>query len=506
MSKRFSLSHRLVAWLCILALLAGIAPMVALSFYNHAFYDDFGFSILTHEAWQTDGTLGAVLQAAVVNTFGNRDGSYLGTYRTWEGTYATSFVSALQPAVFGEGWYWLTTCLLLGTFLLALWYFLQQALRGVLGLSRAVVFTALGALGFVAVQFAPSPAEGFFWFNGGVAYTFLWSVMLFTAGLWLRFDRITGKLRTTLVFSALLLLSVIVGGAKYSTVLLALLLAFGFTVWAFARKRPKRWAYAALAAVLLTGFAASALAPGNAVRGATLSGGMGAPKAVLEAVYFGLALMGNFVSLPLIAALLVLVAMALPALRQSRLRFRHPIWVTLVMAALFCAQLAPTLYTGNYLGDGRVRNTYYFTYLVVTALLALYWAGHIVRCGEGDPAVPGHSRLHGMTALVAVVLLAVGCAAYHPEGSASYGPQNMAGGSALRAIVSGQAAAYNRSMDERDAILNDPAVTDVTLTPVANAPALFMGDALDSDNLEYVLNLYADYYGKTSVTGSEGEE
>ena len=103
-------------------------------------------------------------------------------------------------------------------------------------------------------------------------------------------------------------------------------------------------------------------------------------------------------------------------------------------------------------------------------------------------------------------MLVVGCMAWHPNGAASYGPQNMAGGRALRAVLSGQAADYRAAMDARDAELTDPALTDVTLTPIADAPADFMGDALTSDNLEYVLSLYADYYDKASVQLAPQEE
>ena len=75
-----------------------------------------------------------------------------------------------------------------------------------------------------------------------------------------------------------------------------------------------------------------------------------------------------------------------------------------------------------------------------------------------------------------------------------------------RAVLSGQAANYRAAMDARDAELTDPALTDVTLTPIADAPADFMGDALTSDNLEYVLSLYADYYDKASVQLAPQEE
>ncbi|NLI21885.1 MAG: hypothetical protein GX418_10100 [Clostridiales bacterium] len=573
MIRKLSLSRRAVAWLCALLLAAGVLPMYALALYNHAFYDDFGFSLLTRNAWQSAGSVLAVLEAAVRNTVGIR--------QTWEGTYATSFLSTFQPAVFGEGAYWVTTFLLLTVFLLAVWFFLRQTLKGIYGMDRASVTATFGILGFVLVQFVPDAAEAFYWFNGGVAYTLLWAILLLWAGVWLRLERAAKRSRAMLTYLLLLALTVLVGGGKYSTVLFALLLALCFTGWAFLSRRPRRWAYLSLTVVLCACLFFSASAPGNGVRAQTLSGGMSAPKAVLEAVYFGLALIGHSVSLPLLAALALMVPLSAPALRQSGLRFAHPLWATGIAVCLFCAQLAPTLYTGNYLGDGRVLNTYYYTFVIMAAQLTLYWTGWCLRRGarglappaangtgpgiaptaadapsdaraplwmlepapgeglpsDGKPPVSADGMppatangartdspsgdtatrpaqaaspkaeqgLRAVTLAVVAGMLLLGSMAFRPDGAQSYGPQNMAGGSALRALVNGQAAAYDQAMDARDAMLNDPALAEVTLTPVADAPASFMGDALTGDNLDYVLSLYAEYYHKATVRVAETE-
>lgn len=480
--------------------------MLTLSFYNHAFYDDYGFSLLTHRAWQNTGSPIDVLQAALENTIRIR--------QKWEGTYTTSFISTFQPAIFGEDAYWVTTFLLLGTLLLSLFYFLRQSLHILLGMDSASVAAAFGILGFVMVQFVPDAGESFYWFNGGVAYTLLWSLMLATAGAWIRFAGIHGRGKTIAFYLLLLVLTILVGGAKYTTALFAVLAASCATVFAFIRKHPKKWAYLSLTVFLIACFIFSISAPGNAERAKTLSGGMSPVKAVIEAVYFGLALLGHSITLPLIAALVVLVALALPALEKSHYRFAHPLWFSLAVLALFSAQLAPTLYTGNYLGDGRVLNTYYFTLVILLAQLALYWAGFILRTGKRyftQAALPvvsqtktSHIRIAAL--LVAAALLIVGCVSYHPDGSASYGPQNMAGGSALRSLISGQAADYDAAMDQRDAVLNDEAQTAVILTPITDAPASFMGDALTSDNLDYVLSLYAEYYDKAVVQLTQGDE
>ena len=48
--------------------------------------------------------------------------------------------------------------------------------------------------------------------------------------------------------------------------------------------------------------------------------------------------------------------------------------------------------------------------------------------------------------------------------------------------------------------LTDPGQPEVALTLVEDIPDAFMGDALESDNLTYVLHLYTDYYDKQRVS------
>ena len=482
------LSSRLLAWLCASAVLLSMAPLYALSFFNHACYDDFGFSLLTHDRWLETGSVLSTIGAALQNTVGIRS--------TWEGTYATSFISALQPALFGEHLYWVTTLMLLTGFLFALWFFLRQTLIGMLQADKTAFWMILSALAFVLVQFVPEVSEAFFWFNGGVAYTLLWSVMLCRIGVWLAFIRSEKPVGRSVYGVLLFLLTIVVGGAKYSTLLFAALVDVLMVCWAFAAKRRTRWAELLAAVLLMACFLFNAAAPGNAVRAVTLGADVSAPEAVLQAFYFGLALVGRWFSLPLAVAWALMAWQLSDALRRSSFRFRHPVWVTLGSVCLFCAQLAPTLYTGNYLGDGRTVNTYFYTFVLMSSGLVLYWTGWFLRRNEWIKLPSKEIRLCALAAAAAVLLL--GCMGYSTDDGET-GLTNMAGVSALKSLVTGQAQAYDEAMTARDRAMNDSDQPEVKLTLVEDIPDAFMGDALESDNLAYVLHLYTDYYDKQRV-------
>ena len=495
------ISSRLLCLMLTALLLISLVPLYALSFFNHACYDDFGFSIRTHAAVQAGGGFAGAVAAAFENTVIIRN--------TWEGTYTTSFISALQPAIFGEGNYWITTAILLTFFLFALWCFLRESIRFRMGASATAYWLLFACAAFVMIQFVPDLSEAFFWFNGGVAYTLMWSLMLVRLSVWLRIERAGNKAGQIFWSVMLVLLTLLMGGSKYSTLLFALLADVLLLVYAFHGKRPLRFVQLICTALMAGLMLFSAVAPGNAVRAATLSGGMNPVMAVAQAMFFGVSLMGHWFSLPLVAVWALAVWQLSGALKQSRLSFRYPLLVTAVGICLFCSQLSPTLVVGNYLGDGRTVNTYYFCYVLLSTGLVLYWAGWLMRKSESGELswlrCPNADSLRAGVVLALAVLLVMGCICYHPDDSLSYGPQNMASGSALRSLASGEAAAYHEAMRQRDQEMNDPAITDAVLRPVTTIPAAFMGDAPVDSMGDYVQSLYAEYYLKNSVSIEKGE-
>ena len=161
------------------------------------------------------------------------------------------------------------------------------------------------------------------------------------------------------------------------------------------------------------------------------------------------------------------------------------------------------------IGDGRTVNTYFYTFVIMSCALVLYWMGWYVRLSDRRADLPaiGTARkgLRLGVLAVALVLLVIGCVGHKPADSDRTGLENMAGISALKSLLTGQAQAYDEAMTARDSALKDPAQPEVVLTLVEDIPDAFMGDALESDNLTYVLNLYADYYDKQRVSVAQDE-
>lgn len=137
--------------------------------YNHPFYDDFGFSVRIHHVWTDTGSVAEAVREAWRNM--------LSTRQTWQGNYTATFLSGIQPGVFDEDLYFLTTCILLTSLIAGCAALIAAALRRLLNADWAAVALIASLLLFLIVQMTPAVDEAYFWFNGGIGYTFNYALL-----------------------------------------------------------------------------------------------------------------------------------------------------------------------------------------------------------------------------------------------------------------------------------------------------------------------------------------
>ncbi len=497
---------RVWALLSVAVLIVSLLPLYAISIYNHPSYDDYGASATLRAAWVETGSLSAVVKAAFDHT--------IQMYNTWQGGFTPTFISSFQPAIFGEQYYAVTTWFLLTAFLLCTGFFLRTILRDLLhaGGDETAILTSLMLL--LMVHFQPDAAEAMFWFNSGVGYLLMEALLLLVFALVtkLQLAQTAGKrIALTAVLCVLMFLQ---GGSNPISSLISVLVMAGVTVYGFVARKKSRLHNAVLFAVLVAGFYLMFSAPGNAARATLIEGSMTNPAtAVVKACYYGAALAANWLTLPVLAALLLGAPLLARVSRNSGLTFSHPLLTVVVAAGLFCAQLAPTLYSGVFLGAGRTRDTYYDQYILLLFGLSFYLIGYVTHqfdtaCLAGSDWAQGLENKLKTTlprwgtrfALIGLCVLLCGVAGFRKYDDVSYGPQNTAGGSALLSLVKGEAKRYDAEMDAREAILNDASIPDPAFAPLTCVPDVFIPDLLRSDAAYDVTGALKAYYGKNSIT------
>ncbi len=489
---------RLLAMLCALMLLAGVLPLYAISFYNHPYYDDFIFSGSTHDTWLATRSLSQTVQAALAGARAVR--------ADWQGTYTGTILSNLQPGVFGESYYWLTTFLLLTVFLLCFGFFFNTVFHRLLGATRAESACVACLALFLMTQFLPAPNEAFFWFNGGIGNTFIYSLLALSLALCARLWN--ARRGAPWLAVALFALVTLLGGGSYGGGLFGLLLFGILSVYAMLQKHKYRFIYAALTVWFAACFLYSVSAPGNTVRAAMIGAHPSAVAAIAKSLYYGVALLGNYSTLPVLAVGLALAPLLWRLAGSSRFCFRHPIWVLLAGGCLFCAQLTPPLYGGVFLGGGRITDTYYFSFITLFFLYETYLLGFLARRREqmNKPAFSPVPALRRGLLVASACLFLLGCLGIKPTGATLYGPMNMAGGNAALSIVTGEAARYDREMTARETLLNDAAQPTVTLAPLTATPAVLMEDLLAPGSAYDVRPTLCAYYHKTAVLVEGGAQ
>lgn len=503
-AKRGFPSKKLLAWLCALVLAGSTLPLYVLSLYNHPYYDDYRFSAEVHSVWQESRSLGAVLQTALQSAQKVR--------LSWQGTYTGTLLSNVQPGVFSESLYFLTTFFLLTAFLLCFGFLLKVLFGDLLGLDRPSLVILISLTLALLVQFMPDPDEAFFWFNGGVGNTFIYSLLAVSLGLLVKLNRAKGRGKQAILVAALLLLMALLGGGSYGGGLFGLCLYGVLTAWGFFRKNPKAPVTALLTLVFLGCFLYSMTAPGNAVRAGVIGYPSSPGKAVAQALYHGTALAGSYVSLHLLGVTVLVLPLLYAAVKKTPFSFAHP-WLWLGAGlCLFCTQLVPPLYSGVGIGGGRIVDTYWQSFVVLWLLYAFYLTGHAARrlekagLGEAPASFPAALRIGAL--LAAVVLLGIGCLGYKLPDDKTYGLPNLAGASAALSLASGEARQYDLEMKAREALLSDASQPEATLSPLSVVPHLFMKDLLaNAASADYAVleQILCDYYGKTAIHLAGGE-
>ena len=488
--RKLHLNHLTAAFacLCVLALVLSTLPLYAIAFYNHPYYDDYGFSAGVHKVWKETGNLKDVLSAAMESAAETR--------RTWQGTYTGTILSNLQPGVFDEGLYWIGSFILLSALIVCFWFFFDTVF-GKLGLDKWARMSLASLALTLMIQFMPDVGEAFFWFNGGIGNTFIYSLLALAIALCVRLLACKGF--GAGLTAALAVLAVLLGGGSYGGGLFVLCLCAVCIAWLIVKKHEKRWHFMGLTALFALCFLYSMAAPGNTVRANVIQYDSSAIKAIVQSLYYGTALMGSYLTLPVIAVTLALLPAFYQAARRSAYRFAHPWLVLLLGVCLYCTQLTPPLYSGVFIGGGRIINTYFISFIVLWFLYVYYLCGVVSRRLESVRLPELNAKRFGALLLVSLCLLGTGSLAFKHSGDVLYGIQNLSGPSALLSVLTGEAQRYDAQMSAREALLNDESQREITLAPLTAVPAVFMDDLILPDAVYDVRPSLCLYYGKDAI-------
>ena len=491
--------------LVLAVLILSLDPILAISFYNHSSADDYAYGIITRHTWMQTHSLIALFAAVgkQVQT----------TYLTWQGTYAAVTLFSLQPAVFGEHWYFLVTWVLTGMFILGNFYFFRVVF-GRIGGRKDIADIIAGVVILLSMQTLPHALQSFYWWNGGSYYTLFYSLMLIQSAVYAQVIYSGQWSRRKCLMS--MLLAVVISGGNFVSALVNMEITVVFLLICRFRKKKAIPGSILVSAATMAGLLVSVLAPGNRIR-------MAAEQtenpilAIGQSFMMAYRYMHEWTTPLLILCLLFL----LPFLwRFHRENYRKEMDISILLLilflfAIFASSFTPTIYATEQEGPRRVQNIRYFLWIVMCVMTESTAVCKVqkllTRSSSGDGILDQIEQAFSkglVSFMVGIMFCMVLCVSNDvlPKQNRNV----LTSVSTARSMLIGEAQKFDGEMDERISLLQSQEQHVVLQPPQDRPEDLYYFDI--TDNISDWSNVaMADFYdkedvaltGKRSLTGEE---
>ena len=489
--------------------LLSLIPLYVLGFFAHPSVDDYYYGAETAAVWRESGDPGAVIAKAAELT--------KESYQSWQGNFAAIFLMRLEPGLFGEDCYVLAPILLLSAFLAGMLLFFYTAMRCLLKAGRPFSLSAAMLITFTALQFTYKPSDAFYWFNGGVYYTFFFSLEMLLLAPLIRAAVAKKSFARVILTAASCLLAFVIGGGNYSTALsltLLMITALFYVLWQGKRQgkmRPERIIPLGAALLcLVISFAISMMAPGNAVRQAATGESSGVVKAVALSFAYGGYSLAEGLKAPVLIMWLLLLPFLNLASRRLKGSFPCPLAVLFYTFGLYASGGTAIFYAQGLRMPPRMSNIIYFSAYLLIFFNLIYFCGWLRRRFPDNPLERfGDYLLSGKKPVRRVLF--IGLAAFavcclglwqiseKEGGGARFEPQPLSV-SAAWSLISGEAARYDTEMHERaDYLAAQPEGADVIVKALRAYPPALVHSEITEDPLDFKNDHLARFYHLGSV-------
>lgn len=477
----------------IIVFFVSIIPLLICSLYNHMYADDFRYM---REANLIVSGEGGVLGKGIMLLHNAVESAAL-YWRTWSGCYSSYFFCAFSPGCFGEGYVWMNTIILLGIFIIATVASFKLIVIDVLKVQNATkaYLVMLSAL-FVSIQFVPSTAEAFYWYNGSFYNVAGYSAGLLLFAIIIKMSDMCQKRICKKYLVSALLLAIFFGGTNYSSILLYMVLYVGMVIYIVKNQNIVVKCKIVILGIIGIFYGCSFFsiaAPGNAVRQTHF-----VKPTAIEAICMALRDVGVWIKEYTSITMLLVVALAIPLffdiVRNTRYHYNYPWIVALVSYVALGIIFTPTEYSMANLGPMRTQNVYYFFYIVLLYINVFYICGWFYKhCGtylKISKSIFKYIRLFVCVCLILSI------------GNLEKSSEEIACVSALNSIITGEIKEYDRQLSERrnllgNAIIGEVEVPELTVNP--HILTVTKNEGLSEDPEYWVNKLMATYFGVEKI-------
>lgn len=482
-----------------------LIPLYIIGKYNHPSVDDYYYGVETSATWNATGS--------IVEVFNTSFTEMRNTYNNWQGNFAAIFLMRLQPGIFGDSAYIWSSVILITSFVVAMLTFFYVFLRKWFEAGKiASIATAL-VVTFCAIQFTYVPSDSFFWFNGSIYYTFFFSLMLVLFTVVTIIVKSKSILARSFAGFFSLPLAFVIGGGNYATALFTTLVLFTLTVLLIVKKNKDFIPLILVTLVSGASLVFSMLAPGNAIRQASVGGNSGVIKALVYSFAYGGYNIANSTTAPVLIMWIMLLPLFYRIAKRCSISFKHPLLVLLFTFGLYCAQGTPVFYAQGLRMPYRMMNIIYFSYYIFMTFNLIYIMGYI---GEkfGDSLVfCKFARLFEIKKdrfvyiMVCMLLFVISCIGIckvneSEEGGASFSNMPLSV-STTYSLLNGDAKQYDKEYLERIKYIESSPEMELIVPPFSVKPDAIFHTDITTDPFNWRNVHLSNYYKKATIRLSE---
>lgn len=493
--QKIVLSKKNLAILSVTLLLLSTLPLIIIGFYNHPSADDFNYTILTGQALRN--STGITSFFAVIGAAIERATSYWGV---WQGTYAMSFIAALRPSLFSEQLTFLHSVILIGIVILSIFYLYHVILCKILEFDLYIYLILASITSFLSIQYLPNAVEGFFWYTGGVGYTFfLYLAFILLGKELLAFHNKTISTPNCIAFC---ILSFCVAGGHFAITLFG----FVFTMILFIESLLKKdlskafkIKYAINTAIYLIGFALCVGAPGNSRRQESFTEKQTVLATIIKSYLHGLGYAKLYTNTVVLMGIIFIGIIAFIGAKKVKFNFKYPVIFSLITFSMYAVLLMPGYYSTNGIPAPRYLDIIYFGVILFFSTNIIYYAGWLFNKLNDLTSDIKYINFIKKLKPLAYNLLFFTFVMYGLCNLTSLEISLSTGVRALKSITSGEAAEFDKQMDAREELYNDDSIKEVSISPLSVYPELIYFSDITGDKDDYSNYKIAEFYNKDFI-------
>ncbi len=476
------LSLRNITWMTLLLFILLLVPVCYLSFFNRASGDDYGFGANARIAFMHTHSLVAVWKA-VLKTIRQ-------LYYSWQGTWFTIALFAIQPEVFSDDAYVVTAFIMLFLWIGSTVLLFKEILLKRMQLEKYGFWLITLLFLLFSIQYVPSTKSSIYWYNGCAHYLVPFVMVQYLVCLFLRF---TDDYKVSYLIGISILMTLL-GGGNYQAALFALIAAVYVGLLDYVKKKKPQIFLLFVPMILeMIGLVISFKAPGNKIRGGEQFGlsfskmlgtvGSSFVKGFTDIIDYlkekPILWLGLFV--------LLLLLIEIFKKTEQEVKITYPVLRIVALVCLYCAMQAPEIYAGVEVSSG-VKNMNYWTFLLMMLGIMLIVCSILapkIKCSGED--IHRFLVVPGMFLCLLLVVFAKG----NLKETTTY--------KCMDYILTGQAADYKEQMDLQTKLLTDDTVDHVVVPAMNPEQGPFMHMQITSDEEAWINGVVKQFYEKESV-------